>query len=183
MITKGKARLPQTDGDGEVLGVVATAERAAGLGGRASGQVEPDVAAARPGRAGPGAQLGGADLDPGLGEQLGRELRIEGTGHGQHGQVLGADAPVLARHVRVQRVARLGDGAAQHAPVARADGVLVLHVGPQRVRRSVHLAALWTGPRVGRAYACQIVVPHCGEETNKRHALRAAALGSRFYNV
>ena len=47
---------------------------------------------------------------------------------------LGADPPVLATHVAVQRVAGLGDGAAENAAVAGADGVLVLHVGSQGVR-------------------------------------------------
>ena len=40
---------------------------------------------------------------------------------------------MLAGHVRVQTVARLCHGAAQDAPVARADRVFVLHVGPQGV--------------------------------------------------
>ena len=47
---------------------------------------------------------------------------------------LGADPPVLATHVAVQRVAGLGDGAAENAAVAGADGVLVLHVSSQGVR-------------------------------------------------
>ena len=65
-------------------------------------------------------------LDTGLGEELAGQLRVEGGGHGEDGEVLGADAPVLAAHVRVQRVAGLGHGAAQHAAVSRAQGVLVL---------------------------------------------------------
>ena len=47
---------------------------------------------------------------------------------------LGADPPVLATHVAVQGVTGLGDGAAENAAVAGADGVLVLHVGSQGVR-------------------------------------------------
>ena len=47
---------------------------------------------------------------------------------------LGADPPVLATHVAVQRVAGLGYRPAEHAAVAGADGVLVLHVGSQGVR-------------------------------------------------
>lgn len=47
---------------------------------------------------------------------------------------LGADPPVLATHVAVQRVTGLGDGAAENAAVAGADSVLVLHVGSQGVR-------------------------------------------------
>ena len=46
---------------------------------------------------------------------------------------LGADPPVLATHVAVQRVAGLGYRPAEHAAVAGADGVLVLHVGSQGV--------------------------------------------------
>ena len=46
---------------------------------------------------------------------------------------LGADPPVLATHVAVQRVAGLGYCPAEHAAVAGADGVLVLHVGSQGV--------------------------------------------------
>ena len=47
---------------------------------------------------------------------------------------LSADPPVLATHVAVQRVTGLGDRAAENAAVARADGVLVLHVSSQGVR-------------------------------------------------
>jgi len=60
---------------------------------------------------------------------------------------------VLARHVRVQRVARLCHGAAQHAAVSGTDGVLVLHVRAKRVSRPVDLAALRARPRVGGADA------------------------------
>ena len=82
-------------------------------------------------------------------EQLGGQFRVEGRWHGENGQILwansmnnrewifshlGADPPVLATHVAVQRVTGLGDGAAENAAVAGADSVLVLHVGSQGVR-------------------------------------------------
>ena len=63
---------------------------------------------------------------------------------------LGADPPVLATHVAVQRVAGLGDGAAENAAVAGADGVLVLHVGSQGVRRPVNFSTARAGPGVCR---------------------------------
>lgn len=157
---------PETERKREVLRVVAAAERAAGLGGGAApGHLEPHVAAPRARRAGPGPQLGRADLDAGLGQEPRGQLRVEGTRHRQDRQVLGADAPVLARHVRVQAVAGLGDGAAEDAPIARADGVLVLEVGAQRVRRPVDLAALGTGPRVRRAHSQDVdAASGCGEQ-------------------
>ena len=54
--------------------------------------------------------------------------------------------------MRVQGVARLGHRAAEDAPVARADRVLVLEVGAQRVRRPVDFAALGAGPRIRRPH-------------------------------
>ena len=111
------------------------------------------VAAARRRGRGAGRQLRGRHLHPRLGEQLGGEVGVEGRGHGDHGQVLGGDAAVLARHVRVEAVAGLGHGAAEDAPVAGADGVLVLHVRAQRVRGAIDLAALGAGPRVRGAHA------------------------------
>ena len=108
------------------------------------GQVTP------PGRGGGGArcQLRGGDLHARLGEELAGQLGVEGCRHGEDGEVLGGDTAVLARHVRVEAVATLGHSPAQHAPVARADGVLVLHVSPQSVGRPVDLTALGTGPGV-----------------------------------
>ena len=50
--------------------------------------------------------------------------------------------------MRVKTVPRLGHRATQHASVARTDGVLVLHVGPQGVGGPVDLAALGTGSGV-----------------------------------
>jgi hypothetical protein len=146
---------PETQGQRQVLGIVAPAEGAPGLGGgpaRAPGYLEAHVAAARPRRTRARPQLRGADLDAGLGQQSGGELRVEGARHRQHRQVLGADAPVLARHVRVQGVPRLGHRTAEDAAVARADGVLVLQVGAEGVRRAVDLAALWAGPRIRRSH-------------------------------
>ena len=58
-------------------------------------------------------------LHPRLGEQPGGEFGVEGRGHGDDGEVLGGDAPVLARHVRVQRVPRLRHRAAEDAAVPR----------------------------------------------------------------
>jgi len=51
--------------------------------------------------------------------------------------------------VRVQGVAGLGDGAAEHAPVSRTNGVLVFHVGPERMSGPVNLAAFRTGSGIG----------------------------------
>lgn len=48
---------------------------------------------------------------------LAGELGVEARGHLQHGQVLGGDAAVLPRHVRVQRVAGLRNGTAEDATV------------------------------------------------------------------
>ena len=53
---------------------------------------------------------------------------------------LGADPSMLATHVAVQRVARLGDGSAEDAAVARAHRVLVLHVGSQGVSGTIDLS-------------------------------------------
>ena len=47
---------------------------------------------------------------------------------------LGADPPVLATHVAVQRVTGLGDCTAENTAITGADGVLVLHVSSQGVR-------------------------------------------------
>lgn len=79
-------------------------------------------------------------FNTGLGQQTRGEHRIERRRHGHDGQVFGADAAVLAAHVRVQRVARFGHRAAQHATVAGAHCVLVLQVSAQRVRRPVNLS-------------------------------------------
>ena len=38
----------------------------------------------------------------GLGEQAGSQHGVKGGRHGHHGQILGADAAMLAGHVRVQ---------------------------------------------------------------------------------
>lgn len=84
------------------------------------------------------------------------QLRVERRRHRQHRQVLRADAPVLPGHVRVQRVPRLGHGAAEHAPIPGADRVFVLQMRPQRVRRSVDLAALRTRSRVRRSNSLQV---------------------------
>lgn len=111
------------------------------------------VATGAAGGRGSGTQLSGRDLNAGLGQQARGEIRIEGAGHRQHGQVLGRDATVLARHVRVERVPRLGHGTAQHAPVAGTDGVLVLEMGAQGVGRTVDLAALGAGSGVSGSHA------------------------------
>ena len=47
---------------------------------------------------------------------------------------------MLATHVAVQRVAGLGYRPAEHAAVAGADGVLVLHVGSQGVSGTIDLS-------------------------------------------
>ena len=44
------------------------------------------------------------DLYSGFGEELAGQLGVEGGGHGDDGQVLGADTAVLPRHVRVKRI-------------------------------------------------------------------------------
>lgn len=95
-------------------------------------------------------------LDAGLQEQVGCEFWIEVRGHRLHGQVFGADAAVLARHVRMQRVSGLGHRAAQHAPVPGANGVLVLQMGAQSVGRTVNLAALGARSRVGRPHSVHL---------------------------
>ena len=92
-------------------------------------------------------------LDTGLREELAGEVGVKWSRHREDREVLGGYSPVLARHVGVEAVAGLGHGAAEDAPVAGADGVLVLHVGAQRVRRAVDLAALGAGPRVRGAHA------------------------------
>ncbi len=70
---------------------------------------------------------------------------------------------MLAGHVRVQGVARLGHGATQHAAVSGANGVLVLHVGAQGVSGAVDLAALRTRARVGGADAHHVqLAGYCG---------------------
>jgi hypothetical protein len=66
---------------------------------------------------------------------------------------------MLPRHVGVERVARLRNCAAEHAPVARADGVLVLHVGAQGVRGPIDLPALGAGARVRGAHAHHLQFP------------------------
>lgn len=73
---------------------------------------------------------------------------------------------MLPAHVRVQRVARLGNGAAQHAAVARAHRVFVLEMRAQRVRRAVDLAALGTRSGVGRTHAhhVQTAARDCKQE-------------------
>lgn len=48
---------------------------------------------------------------------------------------------------------------ASYLPIARTDGVLVLEMRPQRVRRPVDLPALGAGPRVRRAHAQQVLRP------------------------
>jgi len=84
-------------------------------------------------------------FDAGLGQQAGSQNGIERGRHGDDWQVLGADASVLSRHVRVQRIARLGHRPAQDAAVARANGVLVLQMRPQRVGRPVNFACNSSG--------------------------------------
>lgn len=79
-------------------------------------------------------------FDAGLGQQAGSQNRIERGGHGDDGQVLGADASVLSRHVRVQRIARLGHRPAQDAAIPWTNRVLVLQMRPQGVGRPVNFA-------------------------------------------
>ena len=76
-------------------------------------------------------------FDPGFSEETRGEYGVEGRRHGYDGQVFGADTAVLPRHVRMERISRFGNGAAQHATVARTHGVFVLQMCPQRVRRTV----------------------------------------------
>lgn len=98
---------------------------------------------------GAGPQLCRRDLDSGFGQQSRGKIGVEGAGHGEYWQVLGGDSTMLSRHVRVQRVAGLGDRAAKNASVPRADGVLVLQVSAQCVGRPVDLAALGAGSGIG----------------------------------
>ncbi len=79
-------------------------------------------------------------FDAGLGQQAGSQNRIERGGHGDDGQVLGADASVLSRHVRVQRITRLGHRPAQDAAIPWTNRVLVLQMRPQGVGRPVNFA-------------------------------------------
>ena len=109
------------------------------------GQVTPAGSGGR----GASRQLRGRHLDPRLGQELAGQVGVEGSRHGEDREVLGGDPAVLARHVRVETVTTLGHRPAEDAPVARADGVLVLHVGPQGVGRPVDLPALGAGPGVG----------------------------------
>lgn len=99
---------------GQVLGVVHHVVRVVHVRIVAAAELQLDVTAplraARWRRTRP--QFGCRDLDTSLGQQPGSQIRIEGAGHRQDGQIFGGDAAVLARHVRMQRVARLGNGAA-----------------------------------------------------------------------
>ena len=87
-------------------------------------------------------------LDTGLREELAGEVGVKWSRHREDREVLGGYSPMLARHVGMEAVAGLGHGAAEDAAVARAERVLVLHVGAQGVGRPVDLAALGAGPGV-----------------------------------
>lgn len=87
-------------------------------------------------------------LNTGFQKQIGRQFRIEIRRHRLHGQVFGAYAPVLTRHVRVQRIPRFGNCAAQHASISGAHGVFVFQMCAQRMGRSVNLTTFGTRPGV-----------------------------------
>lgn len=79
-------------------------------------------------------------FDAGLGQQAGSQNRIERCRHGNDGQIFSADASVLSRHVRVQRIARLGHRPAQDTTITWTHCVLILQMRPQRVGRSINFA-------------------------------------------
>jgi len=79
-------------------------------------EIQPEVG--RPsaripaGGRGAGCQFRRRNFDAGFSEETGGENGVEGGWHGYDGQVFGADAAVLAGHVRMERVSRFGNGAA-----------------------------------------------------------------------